>query len=106
MEEMACLYFVERNDNIFEENNMLFPQGYSKTRNNTGQDVQKFRCSIEYVRRNGQSYTNLTAQTWKHIPKPLKKAYEPKPERDDDYFVPTTEDRFDTDRRYEGFPAA
>ena len=48
MEEMACLYFVERNDNIFEENNMLFPQGYSKTRNNTGQDVQKFRCSIEF----------------------------------------------------------
>ncbi len=47
MEEMAGLHLVQGNDNILEENDVFFPQRHCESRNDAGQNVQKFRCSIE-----------------------------------------------------------
>jgi len=47
VEEMASLNLVERNDDIFEENDVLFSERNSKTRNDAGQYIKKFRSSVE-----------------------------------------------------------
>ena len=47
MEEMAGLNFVKRNDDILEEDDVFFSQGNSKTRDDAGQDIKKFRSPIE-----------------------------------------------------------
>ena len=48
VEEMAGLHLMKRNDDILEENNVLLSQGHCETRNNTGQNIQQLRSSIEF----------------------------------------------------------
>lgn len=57
MEKMASLNFVERNDDIFKENDMFFSQRNSKTRDDTCQDIKQFRSSIEL-----ESFMNETVE--------------------------------------------
>lgn len=47
MEKMASLNFMERNDDIFEENDVFFSQRNSKTRDDACQYIKQFRSSIE-----------------------------------------------------------
>lgn len=49
MVELAGLHFVERDDDIFEEDDMLFTQGDSEATDDRGQDVQQFSHTIEFV---------------------------------------------------------
>lgn len=39
VEEVASLYLVERNDNVFEENDVLLSEGNCKSADDTGQDI-------------------------------------------------------------------
>ena len=48
MEQMACLNFVKRNDDILEENNMLLSQGNSEAWNDWSQNIQKLWSSIKF----------------------------------------------------------
>lgn len=48
MEEVAGLHLMQRNDDILEEDDVFLPQGHCETRDNTGQNVQKFRSSVEF----------------------------------------------------------
>ena len=47
MEEVTGLNLVKRNDHILEENDVFFSQGNCKSRDDAGQDIKKFRSSIE-----------------------------------------------------------
>jgi hypothetical protein len=47
MEQVASLDLVQRNDNILEENDMLFSERYSKPTDDTGKNVKQLRCTIE-----------------------------------------------------------
>jgi hypothetical protein len=40
---------VKWNNNILEENDVFISQRYSKTTNNTGQDIEKLGSTIELV---------------------------------------------------------
>ena len=48
MVEMASLNFVQRNDDGFEENNVLLSQRHSKPRDDAGQNIEEFRRPIEF----------------------------------------------------------
>ena len=50
VELTASLYFVQRNDNVLKEDNVLVTEGHGKSRDDTCLDVQKFCCSVELVR--------------------------------------------------------
>jgi hypothetical protein len=39
VEEVASLYLVEGNDNVFEKDDMFFSEGHCKSANDTGEDV-------------------------------------------------------------------
>lgn len=47
MEEVASLNFVEGNDDVFEEDDMLLPERNCKSTDDTGENIQKFRGAIE-----------------------------------------------------------
>lgn len=47
MEQVASLDLVQRNDNILEENDMLFSEWDSKPTDDTGKNVKQLRCTIE-----------------------------------------------------------
>ena len=49
VELRASLHFVERDDNVLEENYMLISEGDSETTNDTGQDIKKLSGTIEFV---------------------------------------------------------
>jgi hypothetical protein len=42
MEQVACLDLVKWDDDILEENDMLFSQGYCKTADDTGKNIEQF----------------------------------------------------------------
>lgn len=48
VEQMTSLNFMKRNNDIFEENDVLLSKRNSKTWNNACQDIQKFWGSIEF----------------------------------------------------------
>ena len=48
MEQMTGLHFVERNDDILKEDNVLLSEWNSKARNNACQDIKQFGSSIEF----------------------------------------------------------
>lgn len=47
MEEVASLNFMERDDDIFEEDDVFFSEGNCKAWDNACQNVKKFRGSVE-----------------------------------------------------------
>jgi len=49
MIELAGLDFVKRDDDIFEEFDMLFSEGDRKSTDDTGEDVEKFGYSVEFI---------------------------------------------------------
>lgn len=47
MEEVTCLNLMKRNDDILEEDDVFLSQGNCKSRDDAGQNIKKFRSSIE-----------------------------------------------------------
>ncbi len=47
VEEVASLYLVEGNDNVFEKDDMFFSEGHCKSANDTGEDVQQLGGAVE-----------------------------------------------------------
>jgi hypothetical protein len=47
VEEVAGLHFVERDDHILEEDDVFFSEGHGESGDDTGQNVEQFRCSVE-----------------------------------------------------------
>jgi hypothetical protein len=45
----ACLYLMKRDDNIFEEYNVLISKWDGKSTNDACQDIQEFCRTIEFV---------------------------------------------------------
>jgi hypothetical protein len=54
---MASLDFVEWNNDIFKENDVLFSQGHSETWNNACKNIKQLRCTIEL-----ESFVNQTVE--------------------------------------------
>lgn len=49
MVELAGLDLVQGDHHILEGDDMFFPEGHSKARNDGGQDVQQFSHPVELV---------------------------------------------------------
>lgn len=47
--ELARLDLVQGNDDRLEEDDVLFTEGYGESRDDTGQDVEEFGSTIEFV---------------------------------------------------------
>jgi len=47
MIKMTGLNFVERNDDGLEKDDMFFSERHCETTDDAGQDIQKFRSSVE-----------------------------------------------------------
>ena len=48
MEEVASLHLVERNNDVFEEDDVLLSQWHCETRDDAGQNVQQLRGAVEF----------------------------------------------------------
>lgn len=47
VEEVASLHLVQRDDHVFEEDDVLLPQWHRKTRDDAGQNVEQLRGAVE-----------------------------------------------------------
>jgi len=49
MIELAGLYFMKRDNYVFKEFNMFFPERYRKSTDDTGKDIKKFCHSVKFI---------------------------------------------------------
>lgn len=49
MIQKTSLDFVERDNNVFEENNMFFTERNSETTDNSSKNIKKLSCTSEFV---------------------------------------------------------
>lgn len=66
----------------------------------------KFTCKVEINTVGGTTYTNFIVKSWGEVIQPRRTFTSSKPERSDDWFVPSPRDRDSASaRRFEGFPS-